>query len=96
MPPIYHRHAPTKVLQSRRRSLQTLRTAQAEITVTSSHRVVVFENDLRSERRAGDLRDGDILLCGTRRQRLMRVIPLERNTEAGSTWCRLPRNRVVV
>lgn len=70
-----------EVLQSRRRSLQTLRTAQAEITVTSSHRVVVFENDLRSERRAGDLRDGDILLCGTRRQRLMRVIPLERNTE---------------
>ena len=74
---------------SKKRRLRTLRTAQAEITLTSSHRVIVFENEVKSERIARDLKEGDILQVGTRRQKLAKVIADERDTEAGSTWCRL-------
>ena len=49
--------------------------------------MVVFENDVRSERKAGDLIQGDIVQCGTWRQKLTKVIAHERDTEAGPTWC---------
>ena len=79
--PVSH---PSQVFEPKKRSLRTLRTAQSEITVTSSHRVFVYENDgvCRSERPAKDLKEGDVVQCGQRRQALTKVIESERTTKA--------------
>lgn len=57
--------------------------------MTSSHRVVVIEGGIRTERKAGELKTGDVVLCGTRRQKLTKVIPSERETEAGLKYGQL-------
>lgn len=78
-----------QVFQSKRRELVTLRTSQAEITLTPDHRVFVVER--RGQRNAfldkpaGELRKGDIVQVGDRKQQLTNIIRVERDTEAG--WC---------
>lgn len=60
--------------------LVTLRTAQAELTVTLDHRVVVPGGD-GAERLAGELMVGDAVIVGARGQRLTRVMLYEEAAE---------------
>ncbi|CAE8588808.1 unnamed protein product, partial [Polarella glacialis] len=56
--------------------LIALRTAQAELTITFDHRVVVPRSgtaETIGEKLAKDLVLGDVVLCGTRRQKLTKI-----------------------
>ena len=64
------------------RTLVTLRTAQAELTVTSDHRIVVVgADDTCKDACAGDLKVGNYVFCGTRQQRLTKVVHRESTTD---------------
>lgn len=64
----------------------TLRTSQAEITLTPSHRVFVVERREHGntflDKPAGELRRGDIVQVGDRQRELTNIIRGERDTEA--------------
>jgi len=63
-------------------TLVTLRTAQAELTVTSDHRIVVLgADDKCKDVRAGDLKVGNYVFCGSRKQRLTKVVQHERTSD---------------
>jgi len=60
--------------------LVTMRTAQAELTVTFDHRIVVPNSD-GTEKLARELAVGDTVLCGSRPQKLTKLIQYETKAE---------------
>jgi len=71
-----------QVHERMKRKLVTLRTTQSELTVTADHRVVIRGVDgVLSENVAGNLKKGDLVLCGALEQKLTKVMSFVANVE---------------
>jgi len=62
------------------REFATLRTAAAELTVTVDHRIVV-PSSAGGEKPAGRLDLGDVVICGSKPQRITKVMKFEQRAE---------------
>jgi len=69
-----------KEYPKRRCKLVTLRTSTAELTVTSDHRVAM-QGGTRSEKFAGEVEPGDHVWCGSKPQRVDKVLKFMQRAE---------------